>query len=138
VTVDGIRYGAMEATLDRVQGSNLWLTISLREGKNREVKRVLAHLGLSINRLIRISYGPFQLGELAVGAVREVSGKVLRDQLGAKLAAAAKVDFTAPVRLASRPVPAPERRAKRASAAQSRAELTKSTGGRGSHADRRR
>lgn len=135
MTVDGIRYGAMEATLDRVQGSNLWLTISLREGKNREVKRVLAHLGLSINRLIRISYGPFQLGELAVGAVREVSGKVLRDQLGAKLAAEAKTDFAAPVRPASRPIPAAE---KRPSAAQARTALKKSTSGRGSHANRRR
>lgn len=134
ITVDGIRYGAMEATLDRVQGSNLWLTISLREGKNREVKRVLAHLGLSINRLIRISYGPFQLGELAVGAVREVSRKVLRDQLGAKLAAAAKVDFAAPVRDTSRPVPATARRAKRAP--QARTALR--TGGRDGHADRRR
>lgn len=98
VTIDGVRYGSIEATLDRVQGSNIWLMIALREGKNREVKRVLSYLGLETNRLIRISYGPFQLGELAVGAVREIKGKVLRDQLGAKLAVAASVDFVAPLR----------------------------------------
>jgi 23S rRNA pseudouridine2605 synthase len=110
VTIGGVRYAAMEATLDRIQGSNLWLTISLREGKNREVKRVLTHLGLSTNRLIRVSYGPFQLGELAVGAVREIRGKVLREQLGPKLAAAGGVDFALPLRaetLEKEPKPAP-------------------------------
>jgi 23S rRNA pseudouridine2605 synthase len=104
VTIDGIHYGAIDATLDRVQGSNLWLTLGLREGKNREVKRLLAHLGLTTTRLIRISYGPFQLGELATGEVREIRGRVLRDQLGAKLARAAGVDFAAPIR---QPPPAP-------------------------------
>ena len=98
VAIDGVSYGPVEATLDRVQASNVWLTVGLREGKNREIKRLLAHLGLSTNRLIRISYGPFQLGDLASGALREVRGKVLRDQLGRKLAAAAKVDFSAPIR----------------------------------------
>ncbi len=98
VTVDGVRYGPVVATIDRVQGSNVWLTVGLREGKNREVKRLLAHLGLVTARLIRISYGPFQLGDLARGAVREVRGKILRDQLGRKLAAAAGVDFAAPLR----------------------------------------
>jgi 23S rRNA pseudouridine2605 synthase len=98
VAIDGVLYGAIEATVDRVQGSNLWLTLGLREGKNREVKRVLEHLGLTTNRLIRISYGPFQLGDLAAGQIKEVPGKVLRDQLGHKLAAAAGADFTAPVR----------------------------------------
>lgn len=98
VAIDGVRYGAIAATLDRTQGSNVWLTVGLREGKNREVKRVLAHLGLSTNRLIRISYGPFQLGDLAAGTVREVRGKVLRDQLGEKLAQAAGVDLDAPLR----------------------------------------
>lgn len=98
VAIDGILYGAIEATLDRVQGTNLWLTLGLREGKNREVKRVLAHLGLSTNRLIRISYGPFQLGELPAGEVREIRGKVLRDQLGEKLTRAAETDFEAPIR----------------------------------------
>ena len=81
---------------------NVWLTLGLREGKNREVKRLLAHLGLDTNRLIRISYGPFQIGDLAPGEVREIRGRVLRDQLGAKLAAAAGADFEAPVRAARR------------------------------------
>jgi 23S rRNA pseudouridine2605 synthase len=98
VTVDGVMYGAIEATLDREQGSNVWITMALREGKNREVKRVLGHLGLSITRLIRVSYGPFQLGDLAEGEVREIRGRILRDQLGSKLAAAAGADFEAPVR----------------------------------------
>lgn len=98
VEIDGVLYGEIEASLDRVQGSNLWITIGLREGKNREVKRILAHLGLSTTRLIRVSYGPFQLGELKEGEVREIRGKVLRDQLGAKLAKAAGADFEAPMR----------------------------------------
>ena len=98
VTIDGIVYGAVEAAIDRVQGSNLWLNVGLREGKNREVKRVLEHLGLSVNRLIRVSYGPFQLGEMKPGEVSEVRGRVLKDQLGEKLARAAGADFTAPVR----------------------------------------
>ena len=82
-TVAGVRYGPVEASLDRVQGANLWLTVALREGKNREVRRLLGHLGLRVNRLIRIAYGPFQLGELARGVVEEVPRRVLRDQLGA-------------------------------------------------------
>jgi 23S rRNA pseudouridine2605 synthase len=96
ITIDGISYAGIEATLDRVQGANCWLTMSLREGKNREIKRVLEHLGLVVNRLIRISFGPFQLGELAEGAVEEVRTKVLRDQLGPSLAEAAGADFTSP------------------------------------------
>ncbi len=67
-----MEYGPVEATLDRVQGDNLWLTLGLREGKNREVKRILEHLGLYVNRLIRLSFGPFQLGDLEVGLVEEV------------------------------------------------------------------
>jgi 23S rRNA pseudouridine2605 synthase len=98
VTIDGMVYGAVEAKIDRVQGSNLWLTVGLREGKNREVRRVLERLGLSVNRLIRVSYGPFQLGELKPGEVEEVRGRVLREQLGEKLASAAGVDFAAPIR----------------------------------------
>ncbi len=98
VAIDGVLYGAIEARVDRVQGGNVWLTLGLREGKNREIKRVLAHLGLDTNRLIRVSYGPFQLGEIAPGEVREMRGRVLRDQLGATLAAAAGADFTAPLR----------------------------------------
>jgi 23S rRNA pseudouridine2605 synthase len=105
VSIDGIVYGGVEATIDRVQGTNVWLTIGLREGKNREVRRILEHLGLGVTRLIRVSYGPFQLGELATGAVEEVRGRVLRDQLGEKLANAAGADFTAPLR---QPQAAPE------------------------------
>ena len=98
ITVDGMVYGAVEARIDRVQGSNVWLTVALREGKNREVKRVLEHLGLTVTRLIRVSYGPFQLGDLKRGEVREVKGRVLRDQLGEKLTRAANADFDAPLR----------------------------------------
>jgi len=107
VTIDGIMYGAVEATLDRVQSSNVWVTVALREGKNREVKRVLGHLGLSTTRLIRVSYGPFQIGDLAEGEVQEIRGRVLRDQLGAKLAAAANADFDAPLRQPAAPAAAP-------------------------------
>jgi 23S rRNA pseudouridine2605 synthase len=88
VTIDGVHYGPVEARIDREQGANLWLTISLREGKNREVKRIAEHLGLTVNRLIRVSFGPFALGDLADGAVEEVKRRVLADQLGAKLAEA--------------------------------------------------
>ena len=93
ITVDGVDYAEIEATLDRVQGANSWLTMGLREGKNREIKRVLEHLGLEVNRLIRLSFGPFQLGESAEGALEEVKTRVLRDQLGPVLAEAAGVDF---------------------------------------------
>ena len=75
VTVDGIAYGPIEAQLDRTQGDNAWLTLSLREGKNREVRRVLEHVGLSVNRLIRMAYGPFQLGRLPKRSVEEVLGQ---------------------------------------------------------------
>jgi 23S rRNA pseudouridine2605 synthase len=97
VTVDGMQYGPIEATLDREQGSNVWLTFAIREGKNREVRNVLGHLGLQVNRLIRVSFGPFQLGELAEGAVEEVRSRVLRDQLGARVVAEAKCDFSGPI-----------------------------------------
>ncbi len=82
VTISGIRYGPVMASLDRQQGANAWLTMALAEGKNREVRKVCEHLGLEVNRLIRVAYGPFQLGALPAGAVDEISGKVLRDQLG--------------------------------------------------------
>jgi 23S rRNA pseudouridine2605 synthase len=82
VTVDGIRYKSIQAELDRQQGANAWLTISLIEGKNREIRRVMEHLGWTVSRLIRVSYGPFQLGSLEKGDVEEVRGKVLKDQLG--------------------------------------------------------
>ena len=82
VTVAGVAFGPIRAHLDKVQGSNAWLTVSLREGRNREVRRVMEHLGLSVNRLIRVAYGPFQLGNLPRGAVAEVPARVLREQLG--------------------------------------------------------
>mgnify|MGYP001166043737 CR=1 FL=1 len=97
ITVEGVEYGPIEAVLDRTQGANSWITVSLREGKNREVRNVLAALGLSVNRLIRVSYGPFQLGEIAEGAAEEVRTRVLRDQIGAEIAAAAGVDFEGPI-----------------------------------------
>ena len=80
--VDGQRFQPMVVTLDRQQGANAWLTIGLREGKNREIRRAMADLGLEVNRLIRISYGPFQLGQLKPGAVEEIRPKIVRDQLG--------------------------------------------------------
>jgi 23S rRNA pseudouridine2605 synthase len=82
VTIDGTAYGPIRASLERRQGSNAWITMALREGKNREVRRVLEHLGLQVTRLIRLSYGPFQLGNLERGAVNEVPKKVLAEQLG--------------------------------------------------------
>jgi 23S rRNA pseudouridine2605 synthase len=87
VTVDGVRYGPVEASLDSEHGANIWLTLGLREGKNREVRKILGHLGLEVGRLIRISYGPFQLLDLAPGAVEPVRRRVLIDQLGPRLAA---------------------------------------------------
>ena len=97
IAVDGVLYGSIEAVLDQEQGTNVWLTVSLREGKNREVKKVLGHLGLEVNRLIRVSFGPFQLGELAAGEIREVRSRTLREQLGARLIEEAGADFSAPV-----------------------------------------
>lgn len=97
IAVDGIFYGAITATLDRQQGSNAWLTIGLREGKNREVRNVMGALDLDVTRLIRISYGPFQLGELPRGAVQEIRGRTLRDQLGERLIREAEANFDAPI-----------------------------------------
>jgi 23S rRNA pseudouridine2605 synthase len=86
IELDGFQYGPIQAALDRVQGSNAWLTVALREGKNREIRRVLEHFGWPVNRLIRLSFGPFQLGHLAAGALEEVPAKVIQEQLGARLA----------------------------------------------------
>jgi 23S rRNA pseudouridine2605 synthase len=97
ITISGIRYGAIEADIERVQGSNLWLTFAIREGKNREVRNVLGHLGLTVTRLIRVSFGPFQLAELEPGAVEEVPTRVLREQLGDKLGSLSAADFSAPI-----------------------------------------
>jgi 23S rRNA pseudouridine2605 synthase len=92
VTVEGVRYGPIDASLDKAkegpQGANLWLTLSLTEGKNREVRRVLESLGLTVNRLIRVAYGPFALGTLAPGAVEEIGPRVLREQLAGLIAPA--------------------------------------------------
>ncbi len=111
VAIDGVLYGPVEALIDRVQGSNVWLTVGIREGKNREVKKLLAYLGLAVNRLIRISFGPFQLGDLARGQVEEVRRKVLREQLGARLAGEAGIDWEAqPATIVQRPNPRPPRR----------------------------
>ncbi|MGH6679122.1 MAG: pseudouridine synthase [Bradyrhizobium sp.] len=96
VEVNGIKYGPIDATLERDQGSNVWLVFAIREGKNREVRNVLSHLGLEVNRLIRMSYGPFQLGELGEGEVAEVRTRVLREQLGDKVIMQAGVDFSTP------------------------------------------
>ncbi|MFC3615431.1 pseudouridine synthase [Lutimaribacter marinistellae] len=82
LVIEGERFQPMIVTLDRQQGANAWATVGLREGKNREIRRAMEDLGFSVNRLIRISYGPFQLGNLATGEVEEVRRKVMRDQLG--------------------------------------------------------
>ena len=82
ITVDGIKYGRIDATLDRQQGSNAWLTLSFREGKNREVRKVMNYLGYNVNRLIRISFGPFNLKNLSAGELEEIKSRVLNDQLG--------------------------------------------------------
>ncbi len=96
IEIDGFAYGPIEAVLDRQQGDNAWLSLGLREGKNREVRRVLEHLGLNVNRLIRLSFGPFQLGDLGEGAVEEIRTRYLKDQLGS-LAEKAECDFEAPM-----------------------------------------
>jgi 23S rRNA pseudouridine2605 synthase len=96
VEVDGVKYGSIDATLERDQGANVWLVFAIREGKNREVRNVMAHLGLEVNRLIRVSYGPFQLGELAEGQVEEIKTRVLREQLGERVAKLAGAEFARP------------------------------------------
>ncbi|MCC5997046.1 MAG: rRNA pseudouridine synthase [Oceanicaulis sp.] len=82
VTVEGVSYGPVEVAVDRNTGSNIWLTVGLKEGKNREVRKVLSHVGLTVNRLLRTAYGPFQLGSLERGKVEEVRLSVLREQMG--------------------------------------------------------
>ena len=113
VTIDGVDYLGVEAKLDREQGSNAWLTLGLREGKNREIKKILEHLGLAVNRLIRVSFGPFELGDLAEGEVMEARTRVLRDQLGVKLAKEANANFDAPLIVRDEP-PAERRQGERA------------------------
>jgi 23S rRNA pseudouridine2605 synthase len=103
VTIDGVDYEPINATLDRTQGTNAWLTMDLREGKNREVKVVLEHLGLSVTRLIRVSFGPFQLGDIIEGMAEEVRQRMLRDQLGDRLTAEAGATFDLPATEPARP-----------------------------------
>lgn len=87
IEIDGVRYGPVEVRLDRQEAANAWYTVVLREGKNREIRRIFEHLGLEVNRLIRIAYGPFQLGGLAKRRIEEVPAKVMREQLGRLLPA---------------------------------------------------
>jgi 23S rRNA pseudouridine2605 synthase len=84
VEIEGVRYGPVEAKIERVQGDNTWLTIAIREGKNREVKRICEHLGLQVNRLIRTAFGPFQLGELPRGGIEEVPTRAMKSSIGEK------------------------------------------------------
>jgi 23S rRNA pseudouridine2605 synthase len=84
VTIDGVKYGPVIADLERSKGMYAWASVSLKEGKNREVKRVMESLGLKVARLIRVQYGPFHLGQLPEGAAEEISARLWRDQLGAK------------------------------------------------------
>jgi 23S rRNA pseudouridine2605 synthase len=102
IEVEGVKYGPIEATLERDQGANVWLVFAIREGKNREVRNVCAHLGLEVNRLIRVSYGPFQLGEVPEGQVEEVRSRVLRDQLGDKVIERSGAEFDVPAKSAAR------------------------------------
>jgi len=97
VTVEGVHYGPIEALLERAQGANSWLSFAIREGKNREVRKVLESLGLRVNRLIRVSYGPFMLGDLPEGEVKEVETAALRAELGEKIVEQSGADFSAPL-----------------------------------------
>jgi 23S rRNA pseudouridine2605 synthase len=82
IEIDGVVYGKIKVEIETIKGANAWLMVSLTEGKNREIRRVMNYLGLEVSRLIRLSYGPFQLGSLKKGEIREVSQKVLKEQLG--------------------------------------------------------
>jgi len=97
ITVDGVRYGPIEAILDREKGANCWLTFAIREGKNREVRKVLETLDLKVNRLIRVSFGPFNLGELPEWSTKEVESKALRTELGERIVSEAGADFDGPI-----------------------------------------
>ncbi|MGX1319530.1 23S rRNA pseudouridine2605 synthase [Bradyrhizobium sp. USDA 377] len=114
IEVDGVKYGPIEATLERDQGANVWLVFAIREGKNREVRNVCAHLGLEVNRLIRVSYGPFQLGEIPEGQVDEIKSRVLREQLGDKVIEKSGAEFDVPSKSAGHGDDAPKKPMKRA------------------------
>jgi 23S rRNA pseudouridine2605 synthase len=107
IEVEGVKYGPIDATLERDQGANVWLVFAIREGKNREVRNVLAHLGLEVNRLIRVSYGPFQLGEIPEGQVEEIRSRVLREQLGDKVIEKSGAEFDVPSKSRARDDDAP-------------------------------
>lgn len=96
VTIEGVEYGPIEVTIERQKDFVSWLRMGLREGKNREIKKVLEHAGLQVTRLIRVSFGPFMLGEVPEGQVEEVKPRVLRDQLGQRLAVEAGVTLPEP------------------------------------------
>jgi len=119
LAVEGVRYGPIEATLDKARdgpaGANLWIGLTLAEGKNREVRRVLEALGLTVNRLIRVAYGPFALGALKPGAVEEVGPRVIREQLGAFIASASLPRGERAAFKSLLPVPSPRREMKPAS-----------------------
>lgn len=85
IEIDGIRYGSIKVEIESEQGTNAWLSVTLQEGKNREIRKVMKFIGLDVARLIRLSYGPFQLGSLKKGEVREIPQKVLKEQLGSKI-----------------------------------------------------
>jgi 23S rRNA pseudouridine2605 synthase len=149
ITVDGVRYGAIEAKLDKVQGSNVWLTVGLKEGKHREVKRVLGALGLKVNRLIRLSFGPFQVGDLAEGEVAQVPNRVLMDQLGAHADRFVQAEGPSPKGATRKPAAAPAKKQDGKPAGKPggtkprlktfRAKKADASGtGKGRHADRRR
>lgn len=97
ITVEGVHYGPIEATLEREQGANAWLMFAIREGKNREIKKVLESIGLRVNRLIRVAFGPFMLGDLPEGSAKEVETAALRAELGEKIVAESGADFDAPL-----------------------------------------
>src|SRR3954469_5362555 len=101
IEIEGVKYGPIDATLERDQAANVWLVFAIREGKNREVRNVCAHLGLEGNRLIRVSYGPCQLGEVPEGQVEEIKSRVLRDQLGDKVIEKSGAQFDVPKKSSS-------------------------------------
>ena len=109
ITIDGVNYGPIHCGIERQRGDNTWLALSLQEGKNREIRHVMEHLGLTVNRLIRIGFGPFALARLAPGAIEEVPAKALADMLGKGAAAASAKAGKAKPRARK---PAPRRRRK--------------------------
>jgi 23S rRNA pseudouridine2605 synthase len=111
ISIAGVNYGPIEATLDREQGANVWLGFAIREGKNREVRNVLGHLDLQVNRLIRVAFGPFDLGDLRGGAIAEIETVALREQLGEAIADEAGCDFISPI--VERETPARSRQQRR-------------------------